>query len=275
MGGDPGLAVMATGLTQVPGVLAVVLGGSRGRGTDDVHSDVDLGLYYRPPLDLEALRAFAREVAGPGAELAEPGAWGPWVDGGGWLTVDGQAVDWIYRDLDRVHTAWADARAGRFTLDFQVGHPFGVANTGYAGELALGRVLADPTGEVARLQADTCTLPAALRRTVVARALFEIGFSLDTAAKAAARADTTYVSGCLFRVVTWCAYALHVAAGAWVSNEKGLVSACARLPDVPPDFVERAHDLLATAGRTSAELEGTLQAARRLADEVGRVLPDA
>jgi len=39
------------------------------------------------------------------------------VDGGGWLRIAGAAVDWIYRDLDRVHAAWVDARAGRPPTD--------------------------------------------------------------------------------------------------------------------------------------------------------------
>ena len=29
------------------------------------------------------------------------GEWGPWVDGGCWLSIAGTAVDWQYRDLDR------------------------------------------------------------------------------------------------------------------------------------------------------------------------------
>ena len=85
------------------GVTAVMLGGSRARGE----------------------------------ELPEPGAWGPWVDGGGWLSIDGMAVDWIYRDLDRVHQSWQAAEAGSFSFHFQVGHPLGVPDFAYAGEVAL------------------------------------------------------------------------------------------------------------------------------------------
>ena len=99
---DPWLSEMARELTAVTGVVGAVLGGSRARGDHTADSDFDLGLYYRPPLDVAALRALAVEVAGPAATVTEPGGWGPWVDGGGWLTVDGAAVDWIYRDVDRV-----------------------------------------------------------------------------------------------------------------------------------------------------------------------------
>ncbi len=45
---------MAERLTQVGGVVGVVLGGSRARGEHVPESDVDLGLYYRPPLDVAA-----------------------------------------------------------------------------------------------------------------------------------------------------------------------------------------------------------------------------
>jgi predicted nucleotidyltransferase len=54
-----------------------VLGGSHGRGEHLPDSDTDLGVYYRPPLDVAALRSLARAVAGEGAQVSEPGEWGP------------------------------------------------------------------------------------------------------------------------------------------------------------------------------------------------------
>jgi hypothetical protein len=105
---------------EVPGVLGVVLAGSRARRGHTAESDVDLGLYYRPPLDVEALGELARRVAGPQARVTAPGEWGRWVDGGGWLRIEHTAVDWIYRDLDRVQRSWRDAQQGRFSWHF---HP--------------------------------------------------------------------------------------------------------------------------------------------------------
>ncbi|NUR91426.1 MAG: nucleotidyltransferase domain-containing protein, partial [Nonomuraea sp.] len=145
---------MARELAQVPGVVGVTLGGSRARGTALPGSDVDLGLYYRGGLDTGALRALAFELTGERVEVTEPGGWGPWVDGGAWLRVDGTPVDWIYRDLDRVSAVWDDCRAGRFTVGQQNGHPLGFYSHVYAGELALGQVLADPTGELGKLKAE-------------------------------------------------------------------------------------------------------------------------
>ena len=48
--GPPGLAALAARLVAVDGVVGVLLGGSRARGTHRPDSDVDLGVYYRPPL---------------------------------------------------------------------------------------------------------------------------------------------------------------------------------------------------------------------------------
>jgi hypothetical protein len=110
---------LARRLVEVPGVVGVVLGGSRARGTHRPDSDVDLGLYYRGPLAVPHLRALAQEVTGTPTEVTEPGGWGPWVNGGGWLTVDGWRVDWIYRDLDRVRRVWRDCQAGRYEVGFQ------------------------------------------------------------------------------------------------------------------------------------------------------------
>ncbi|RVX41729.1 nucleotidyltransferase-like protein [Nonomuraea polychroma] len=44
---DEDLHAVAARLAGVPGVAAVVLGGSRARGTHRPDSDIDLGLYYR------------------------------------------------------------------------------------------------------------------------------------------------------------------------------------------------------------------------------------
>src|SRR5215213_5757569 len=96
-------------LVAIPGVAGVMLGGSRARGDHAADSDVDLGLYYRPPLDIAGLGKLAREVADSQAKVTERGAWGAWVDGGAWLTIAIQPVQRCVRDLDRVHLSCQNA----------------------------------------------------------------------------------------------------------------------------------------------------------------------
>ncbi|MFD5318059.1 nucleotidyltransferase domain-containing protein [Streptomyces sp. NPDC127098] len=247
-------------LAGVEGVVAVALGGSRARGAHRPDSDYDLGLYYRSPLDTAALRALAAELTGGPVEVTEPGGWGPWVDGGAWLTVDGHRVDWIYRDLDRVRRVWDECRAGRFEVGAQAGHPLGVYSHAYAGEVASARVLADPTGELTALRAEMAEYPAALRDALIGNARWEVPFILAQARKGAARGDGFYVAGCLFRAVGLLTHALHAHAGQWLLNEKGAVDAAAALPAAPPDFAARAHALFTGAA--------TLDDGERLAAEV-------
>lgn len=254
------LRQLADRLTEVPGVIGVLLGGSRARGDHLPESDVDLGLYYRLPLDVAVLGHLACEVAGPHAPVTRPGEWGPWVDGGGWLTIDDTSVDWIYRDLDRVHAAWRDAGQGRFSFHGQVGHPLGVPDFAYPGEVALGVILADPTGELTDLQQLTRRYPSQLRDAVVTRALWEASFLITIARKASGRGDTAYVAGCLFRAVGLCAHALHAHDRRWLINEKGAVASAARLPSASADFAARAHGGLAGLGTTPASLNAALHA---------------
>ncbi|WP_250027684.1 nucleotidyltransferase domain-containing protein [Paractinoplanes maris] len=241
---DARLAEIAAEVVRVPGVIGVVLGGSRARGTHTPESDTDLGLYYRAPLDVDRLGAVARAFAGPSAQVTTPGGWGPWVDGGGWLEVDGGALDFIYRDLDRVRGVCADLERGTYAFHQQGGHPLGFADHAYAGELALGRILTDPTGELGTLRDSLRTYPPALSEALIA-GLWEADFLVALARKGIPRLDTAFVAGCLFRLVGVCAHALHGAAGRWLINEKGAVAATAALPGAPERFAERVDQAFA------------------------------
>ncbi|MER7762701.1 nucleotidyltransferase domain-containing protein [Streptomyces sp. NPDC097619] len=265
-GADPGPRIEETArrLAAVDGVVGVCLGGSRARGAHRPDSDWDLGLYYRGRPDTAALRALAKELTGRDTEVTEPGAWGRWVDGGAWLTVDGARVDWLYRDLDRVAGIWRDCRAGRFETGTQAGHPLGVYSHSYAGELAQGLVLADPTGELGALRAEMAEYPEALRTALVDQARWEAPFTLAVARKGVARADSFHVAGCLFRTVGVLVQAVHAHGGQWPVNEKGAVAAAGRLPGAPAGFATRAHALCGAPGTTPEELTATLDAADRL-----------
>jgi hypothetical protein len=110
-------------LRPVPGLAALVLGGSRGRGAAGPASDYDLGLYYRQeaPLDIEALRSAVAPLADdPAFTLTGLGEWGPWIDGGAWLTSGGAKIDLLYRDLGRVREVVAQvlfALNGRYLIN--------------------------------------------------------------------------------------------------------------------------------------------------------------
>jgi predicted nucleotidyltransferase len=265
------LTPLAEQLAAVPGVVGVLLGGSRARRDHTPESDTDLGLYYRLPLDTEALDALAKRVGGPSAAVTEPGGWGPWVDGGGWLRIDGEPVDWIYRDLDRVISVWESARQGRYSFHHQAGHPLGFADIAYPGELALGQILADPTGELAALREQVRVYPPALTEALVG-GLWEGDFLVAVARKAVSRRDSAYVAGCLFRLVGVCVHALHGAGGRWLINEKGAVASAAAIPGAPDRFRERAEALFAGPGLLTESIDAAADLVLDTADACAKMI---
>jgi len=231
---DAELSSIADRLAAVSGMVGVTLGGSRARGSALPGSDVDLGLYYRGGLDIEVLGALARELSGPRTEVTAIGEWGPRVNGGGWLTIGGQAVDWIYRDLDEVDACWRRASRGDVVLHVQSGHPAGFPDWAYAGELASAVLLADPTGELAARRAEMSHYPPALAQAQQ-RGLWEADFCVGIA-------------------------------------RKGAVASAARLPGCPTDFEGRVQALMGGVGTAAAELARTIDAAAAVVAEVKAAL---
>ncbi|MEU6854440.1 nucleotidyltransferase domain-containing protein [Actinacidiphila alni] len=256
----PDVAGMARALREVPGVVGVLLGGSRARGTHRPDSDWDLGIYYRGEPDVAALAALATEFAGRPVEVAAPGGWGPWVNAGAWLTVDGVAVDWILRDLDRVRRVWEGCREGRYEVGIQPGHPLGFWSPCYPGEVALGHVLADSGGELTALRAAAREYPEALRKALI-DASWEAEFTVAAAVKGAAAGDAVYVSLCLSRAFGILAQSLHAWHRLWCLNEKGAFPAAATLPGAPAGLLPRVHALLSHPGSSPPELARTVSAA--------------
>ncbi|WP_078624288.1 nucleotidyltransferase domain-containing protein [Streptomyces monomycini] len=263
----------AAALAEVPGVVGVTLGGSRARGTHRPDSDWDLGVYYRGELGLAGLADLAAQITGAPVEIHPPGAWGAWVNGGAWLVMpDGTPVDWLLRDADRVERVWRECQAGRYEIGAQVGHPLGFWSPAYAGELALSRVLADPTGELGRLKEEMRVYPEPLRAALTGTAVWDAGFSVTVAGKSRTSADPLYVALCLSRAVGDLTQALHAHHRTWCINEKGALAAAAAMPGTPPGFAERASALLGELGRTEAELARSLEAAELLVADVRAVV---
>lgn len=270
---DERLEHMADALVRVPGVDAVVLGGSRARGTHHDGSDVDLGLYYRDgDFDLDALTRATEAFSDVGRiEVAGPGGWGPWVNGGGWLTVDGTAVDWILRDIDRVREQCRRATAGEFAFHSQPGHPLGFLDISYAGEIATCVPLADPSGIIAELGKALDPYPRALRSALIGN-LWQAGFLVDAARKGLPKGDSAYVMLCCSSALMLCAHAWHAMAGSWPTNEKGLVVDVARLDLDSHDFSARADVAMRRAGHGDGSLASVVNSVARLVDETRRSL---
>jgi hypothetical protein len=245
------LLPLANRIADVSGVVGVVLGGSRARGTADARSDTDIGVYRRGELDLSALREIAAEY--PGSTVAEPGEWGPWVDGGAWLATPGSKTDLVWRDLDRVTAILAEAQQGVVRCEAQVGHPLGFFSYAYLAELATAKVLVDRVGTVAEVLAALDPYPPALAAAVEQRYGFEARFSVGNAAVPAARGDRFAATGFLFRAIGCLVHVLHARAGVWLATEKNAVASASKLSCAPTDFTSRVDHVLSTMDVNAAE----------------------
>lgn len=260
---DDRLRRFAAELCAVRGVRAIALGGSRARGTHRPDSDVDLGLYVDVEVDIAALEGVARRWTGADASIAPRGGWGPWVDSGAWLVVDGLAVDLILRDVARVAEQCARAERGEFAFHQQPGHPLGFLDVAYAGEVATCVPLCDPDRLLENLARSITPYPEPLRAALLSN-LWQVDFLLDAAIKGAKATDVTYAALCAATATMLAAHGWHAAAGQWVTNEKGLIPNVARLPMDTDGFSSTAAALLGSLGSTTDELLATIAKLRAL-----------
>jgi len=267
---DPFLHRLVAALAEVPGVAAIVLGGSRARGMAHAGSDYDIGLYYTDaaPLDTVALHQAAKHLADSpaGTTVTSIGEWGPWIVGGAWLSVKGRKVDLLYRNVEAVTRVIDACRAGSITIDYQAGHPHGFCSAIWAGEIALCRPLHDPRGAIAGLKARALPYPAPLREALVRRFQWEILFSIENAELAASRQEQTHVAGCVYRSLACIAQVLFALNERYLINEKGALQEAEHLPLTLPELEDRAADIWQFVG--DREFYDALAILRELQEEL-------
>ena len=241
-------AFVAYRLGQIDGVIAVVLGGSRASGTATPESDIDLGLYYHPDHlpALEALRALAQELDDRHLPdlVTDYGGWGPWINGGGWLDIAGQRVDWLYRDLSRVEHEIAECEAGRPRCYYQAGHPHGFYNHIYLGEVFYCQPLYERDDTLRRLKSRATPYPPLLKKALIG-GLWEARFSLENARKPAQRGDVPQVVGLLYRACAVIVQALFALNERYCINEKGAAAQVETFPLHPTGFYPHVTSILA------------------------------
>nr|WP_255259715.1 nucleotidyltransferase domain-containing protein [Lentibacillus sp. CBA3610] len=150
-------------ISNVPGVVGVVLGGSRARGTHHETSDIDIGIYYDEAtgFDVKAVEKIAQQLDDKHREnlVSSLGEWGPWINGGGWLGVEGYHVDLIFGTFTGSHKLLMIVYQAMFHRTIHTGHPHAFLNVMYMGEIAICEFLTDPEKQIADLKAKTMPYP--------------------------------------------------------------------------------------------------------------------
>jgi predicted nucleotidyltransferase len=250
-------------LGVIPGIQAVVLGGSYARGRARPGSDIDLGIFYSEaaPFSIQSIRELAEAVndtAGP--VVAGFYEWGPWVNGGAWLTIGGQRVDFIYRSLEHLERVIAEAEAGGYELDYAQQPPFGFFSGTYLGEVSVCVPLFDPEARLDVLKRRVADYPEPLRRSVVQQYLWAAEFGLAAfARKFAARADSYGTAACLTRAVNQLILVLFALNRQYLLNDKTALAEVAEFKRAPQEFGARVQKTLAQLGDSAAELGAAVE----------------
>jgi hypothetical protein len=252
MPSDPVLTRVVPALAEVPGIAAIVLGGSRARGTATESSDYDIGLYFSTaqPLDTDRLLQIARTLVDDpdAAEVTPVGGWGRWIVGGGWLRIDGCKVDLLYRSLDEVGRVIEACRSGEIIMDYQPGHPHGFCSAIWMGEVALCRSLHDREGLLAALKAKTSPYPKLLGEALIRRFRWESSFAIENAEIAVARGEQTHIAGCAYWALACTAQVLFALNARYLINEKGALQEAETFVRTLPDLVTRAAEIWRSIG---------------------------
>ncbi|HET9909200.1 MAG TPA: nucleotidyltransferase domain-containing protein [Anaerolineales bacterium] len=266
-------------IKNVSGVKAIVLGGSRARGTNHSASDIDLGIYYdlRHPLNLAELAKVATKLDDEHRTdlITAIGGWGPWINGGGWLHIQTFPVDFLYRDLDKLNNVITSCLDGKVEIFYQPGHPNGFVSSIYLGEIAICQPLWDPEGIIADLKRKVIPYPSSLQRAIIQNFAWEIDFSIGIAQKSIAKADVVYAAGCCFRGSMCMLQVLFAMNKEYWLNEKGAVAIADNFKIKPVNFQSRVGKIFTLLSDTPDTISQSVSLLKELNAELSDLLQNS
>lgn len=264
-------------LAAVNGVVAVVLGGSYARGAHHAQSDLDLGVYYSEaaPFASEDIRRVAGQCSHSGPPVVTDFyEWGPWVNGGAWISTAVGKVDFLYRSIEHVERTIQEARQGVFAQHYEQQPPFGFFSVTYLAETDICLPLFDPHAVLGRLKQAVMVYPPKLQQTIVANTLWAAEFAFLFARKFAAAGDVYNTVGCLSRISGYLTQALFALNATYFISDKGALETIAQFRLCPPNYRERISATFAHPGSTVEQLSGTVNTLHALWQEVVRLAGD-
>ncbi|NLZ35517.1 nucleotidyltransferase domain-containing protein [Clostridium isatidis] len=259
-------------IENIPGIVGIVLGGSRARGNNHETSDIDIGIYYDEALGFstDELSKAATKLDDEHREnLVTPiGGWGPWVNAGGWLVIDGYHVDFILRDIDRVEKEINDCIEGKISTNYQTGHPHGYLNVMYMGEISICKILSDKYKKLTELKNKTNPYPKRLKDVMVNYFMFEACFSLMHAESNIYKDDISYVAGHIFRSVSCLNQLLFTANEEYCINEKKAVKMVDSFEIKPENYKKRIDKIYSLISSNPEETRKAVEMLKEIIDEV-------
>jgi Nucleotidyltransferase domain len=253
------LSTITLDLSNIPGVTAIVLGGSYARGTARPDSDIDVALYYfeKSPPEIAAIRQCAEKISKPDHPPTVAGfyKWGPWVNGGAWIHTPVGKLDLLYRNIDHVQRVLDESGNGIYHHDYYQQPTFGFVSVIYLAETKCCLPLSDSQNLFTQLKQRVATYPPALREKIIHDGLLIAEFTLSHAHTFSDRGDILNTVGCLTKVAYALSQALFALNGEYYFGDKGSLEAIERFPRKPKGFSSQIQETLTMLPRTPRGLK--------------------
>jgi hypothetical protein len=266
------LEAMAGQLSELPGIVAIALGGSYARGNARPDSDLDIGLYYsehsRP--SVEAIRAYAERlsIADRPPTVTDFYGWGPWVNGGAWIQTPVGKLDLLYRNTEQIQRVLDESQAGVHHHHFYQQPTFGFTSVIYLAEIRSCLPLFDPRHLVLEFKRVVESYPPRLQKKLVSDSLWTAEFTFFHATGFAERGDIFNTVGCLARIAFMLAQCLFALNAEYYFGDKGALETIDHFTLKPDRFSRRLQSILALPTADPCELESAVHLMHILWKEV-------
>ncbi|MFN7118551.1 MAG: nucleotidyltransferase domain-containing protein [Saprospiraceae bacterium] len=234
-------------LKRIDGVKAIVLGGSYAMGMATENSDLDIGIYYseQSPFDVEKIKLIAKKLA----DHEEPTVtgfyeWGPWVNGGAWISTKKGEVDFLYKNIDQIATTIDNAKNGIWENHYEQQPPFGFSSIIFLAETKYNIPLYDPEHIIKKLKAAVQNYPIKLKQSVIQQSLWSAEFTIWQAEKFAAKYDMYNTLGCLTRAIKSIVNALFAINEIYPMGDKRALEIIEQNETKPSDLTNRINLIL-------------------------------
>ncbi|GGB90505.1 nucleotidyltransferase domain-containing protein [Staphylococcus nepalensis] len=258
-------------ISGLPGVVGVVLGGSRAKGNHRPDSDIDIGIYYDETqgFNTDNIEKAALKINDEKKDdlITSLGDWGEWINGGGWLLVDGYHVDLIFRDIKKVNEVIKDCLLGKVTIHYQTGHPHGFLNVMYMGELNICKILADPQNKLSELKNKTFPYPPKVKQSITQFFAFEASFSFMFIEDNINKNDISYIMGHLFRCISCLNQVIFAKNEIYCINEKKSVAMINEFPIKPKNYKNRIDNIVSSLSMDEYKTKQSIEELRKIIEE--------
>jgi len=234
-------------LKSIEGVKAIVLGGSFAVGLATESSDLDIGIYYseKSPFEIEKIKTIASKFSNKDLPTVTGFyEWGPWVNGGAWITTANGEVDLLYKNINQIVKTIDDAKNGVWENSFDQQPPYGFSSIIFLAETRNSIPLYDPENIIGNLKDSIKQYPEKLKQSVVQQSLWSAEFTIWQAEKFANKTDMYNTIGCLTRAINGIVTTLFALNEIYPMGDKRAIEIIEKEESIPSNFKNKIDTIL-------------------------------